>query len=383
MPTPMRELLDFLRPQEGAMVRLLGQLVKLESPSNNKRATDACGRRLAAEWRRRGAKVKLLRQQNRGDHLRVELTFGRGRPAGQVLLLGHFDTVYDTGTLRRMPFRVENGVAHGPGTFDMKAGLVQALFAVDALRALRIPVARRVVGLWTTDEEIGSETSRAHIEAEARRSDAVLVLEPASGPKGHLKTGRKGVGEAEIIVSGRAAHAGLNPQGGVNAIHELALQIERLMKLNDYERGTTVNVDIIEGGTRTNVIPERARAVVDLRACTMEDARALEMQLRALQPILTGASLEVRGGFDRPPMEERCSAELFARAQALGREIGLELEGVFVGGGSDGNFTAALGIPTLDGLGPVGDGAHSATEHVITAAMPERAALLAGLLATL
>jgi glutamate carboxypeptidase len=283
-----------------------------------------------------------------------------------------------------MPFRIRGGRAYGPGTFDMKGGLVIALFAVDALQRSRIAPRRRVVCLWTTDEEIGSESSRSIIEREARRSEAVLVLEPAAGHDGRLKTGRKGVGEVEIVVTGRAAHAGLNPEAGVNAVHEMALQIERIMKFGNSKRGCTVNVDVVEGGTRSNVIAERARAVVDLRVSRIQDAAPLERKFRSLRPILPGAKLEVHGGISRPPMERTAGvARLFRVAQILADEMGVALGESFVGGGSDGNFTAALGVPTLDGLGAVGEGAHSPGECVRIEKLPERAALVAGLLATL
>jgi glutamate carboxypeptidase len=383
MPTPMKELTRWLRPQEQRMTTLLARLVRSESPSDDKAAVDRCGQLLTAEWRRRGAKLEILRQSRRGDHLRVELWLGRGKPSGQILLLGHFDTVYPLGTLARMPFRVRDGKAYGPGTFDMKAGLVQALFAVDALHACGIALSKRIVCLWNSDEEIGSATSRAAIEREARRSDAVLVLEPSTAPDGKLKTGRKGVGTVEIIVTGRAAHAGLDPRGGVNAVHELALQIERIARFNQPRHGITVNVDVVEGGTRVNVIAEQARAQVDVRVARKADARTLNEKFRALRPILPGAKIKILGGVNRPPLERKVTVQLFRLARHLGREIGLQLEESFVGGGSDGNWTAALGIPTLDGLGAVGDGAHATHEHIIIRKMPDRAALLAGLMATI
>jgi glutamate carboxypeptidase len=290
--------------------------------------------------------------------------------------------VYASGTLAKMPFRISGGKAYGPGTFDMKAGLVQALFALDALQQSKAALRKRIVFLWTSDEEIGSGSSRKLIESEARHSDAVFVLEPSFGPRGLLKTSRKGVGEAEIIVHGRASHAGLAPQEGVNAVHELARQITRVQEWNDLRRGVTVNADFVEGGTRTNVIAERARAVLDLRAMRIADMRRLEQRLRSLRPSVPGARLEVRGGFNRAPMERKVSAALFARAKSLAAQMGLRLGECAAGGGSDGNLTAALGIPTLDGLGAVGDGAHSAHEYVIVKTMPGRAALLAALLAS-
>jgi len=269
----------------------------------------------------------------------------------------------------------------------MKSGLLIALFAVDALARLRLRPCKRLVFLWTSDEEIGSKTSRAIIEREARRSNAVLVLEPATGVDGRLKTARKGVGEIELVVTGRAAHAGINPQEGVNAVHELALQIARIAHLgnrfNNPRRGITASATVVEGGTRTNVIAAHARALVDVRVAHAADMRRLEAKFCRLRPILRGARLEVRGGFARPPMERSASAALFRQAHALAEAMGLKLRESSTGGGSDGNFTAALGVPTLDGLGGVGEGAHSPGECVLVRKLPERAALLAALLANL
>lgn len=379
----MLEMFEWLRQREPAMTRLLGRMVRAESPSFDKASVDRFGRIVAAEWKRRGARVTLLQQQERGDHVRVEWRSRGNRNSGQILVLGHLDTVYDAGTIARMPFRVSRGRAWGPGTFDMKGGLVIALHAVDALADTGYFPEKRIVFLWTSDEEIGSGSSRAAIEREAKRSNAVLVLEPASGPDGRVKTGRKGVGEIELLVTGRSAHAGLNPEEGINAIEEIALQIARISRWNQPRRGITVNAGVIEGGTRTNVIPERARVVVDLRATRPGDMRALERKFRRLRPILKGAKLEVRGGFNRPPMEPKMSASLYAQARALAGEMGVKLGESFVGGGSDGNFTAALGVPTLDGLGAVGEGAHSSRENIVIRALPRRAALLAGLLAAI
>ena len=364
------------------MLSTLRLFVTSESPSLEKAPADRCCSVIGAEWRKTGAHVERIAQKQRGDHLRITWQPRGSRPRGQLLVLGHYDTVYTSGTLARMPFRLAGGKAYGPGTFDMKAGIVQALFALDALLHPQTPLSKRIVFLWTSDEEIGSESSRKLIEAEARRSDAVFVLEPSLGPRGLLKTSRKGVGETEIIVQGRASHAGLAPEKGVNAIHELALQIARIKGWNDPRRGVTVNAGIVEGGTRVNVIPDRARAIVDLRASTIADMRKLERRLRALRPVLPGARLTIRGGFNRSPMERKMSAALFARAKSLGAKVSLSLGESAAGGGSDGNLTAALGIPTLDGLGAVGDGAHSPGEYVLTKTMPARAALLAALLAT-
>ena len=380
----MRSLLRELRGREREILHLLGQFVRCESPSHEKAAVDLLGQMVAGEWRRRGAKVHVLRQTKRGNHVRAEMWLGAGKPAGQLLVLGHLDTVFPLGTLAKMPFRISGGRAWGPGTFDMKAGIAMALAAVDAMRAVGIRPRKRLVFLWTSDEEIGSDTSRREIEREARRSDAVLVLEPSLGPDGRLKTARKGVGTAEIIVTVRAAHAGIDPRAGVNAVHELALQIARLAKMSDPRRGITVQATVIAGGTASNVIPDHACAEVDIRYARLADAPKLDRKLHGLRPILRGARVEVRGGVNRPPLERTAAVrELFRRAQSLMREMGLPLQESSTGGGSDGNFTAALGVPTLDGLGAVGDGAHSPREHVVIRALPERAALLAGLLLSL
>jgi glutamate carboxypeptidase len=374
-------LLRMLKPRLPQMLSALRTFVLAESPSLEKSPADRCCTIIAKEWRKDGARVERLAQRHRGDHLRITWQAPESRAVGQLLVLGHYDTVYATGTLAKMPFRVSGGKAYGPGTFDMKAGIVQALFALDALQQIRRPLRKRIVFLWTSDEEIGSDSSRKLIETEARRSDAVFVLEPSLGPRGLLKTARKGVGEAEIIVHGRASHAGLAPEEGVNAVHELARQIARLEQWNDLRRGISVNADVIEGGTRVNVIAERARAVIDLRALHLADMRRIEERLRSLRPLTRGARLEIRGAFNRAPMERKVSAALFARAKSLATQMGLAIGECVAGGGSDGNLTAALGVPTLDGLGAVGDGAHSAHEHAAVKTMPERAALLAALLA--
>ena len=374
--------LQLLKPRQSQMVAMLKRFVNVESPSLEKAAADRCCGVIAKEWRLQGAHVERIRQKHRGDILRISHFLSKSRPASQLLVLGHYDTVYATGTLARMPFRVKAGKAYGPGTFDMKAGIVQALYALEALQEAKTPPRKRLVFLWTSDEEIGSEASRKLLEAEARCSDAVFVLEPSFGPAGLLKTARKGVGQVEIITHGRASHAGLAPEKGINAIYELMRQLERLEKWANYRRGVTVSAGIIEGGTRVNVIPERARAVLDLRALHMSDMRNFEANLHELGPLQEGARLEVKGGFDRPPLERKMSAALFESARRHAMEMKIVLGECTAGGGSDGNFTAALGIPTLDGLGAVGDGAHSSDEHVLINTMPVRAALLATLLAT-
>src|SRR5580700_9488119 len=381
----MQKILRELKAREKDMVRLLGNFVRCESPSHSKPAVDRLGALVAREWRKRGANVRIIRNPSRGNHVLADVWLGEGRaPRRQVMVLGHMDTVYPLGTLAKMPFRISGSRAGGPGTFDMKGGLVLALFAVDALKATGIKPKKRVVFLGTSDEEIGSESSRRAIEREARRSDAVLVLEPSFGAEGRLKTARKGVGGAEIVVTGRSAHAGVDPEKGVNAVHELALQIQRIIKLNDPRRGITVQATVVAGGTVSNVIPASAHAQLDIRFSRMADAAALKRKLRQIRPILKGARVEVRGERFRPPLERTAATRaLFRHAQSLMRDLGLRLGEAATGGGSDGNLTAALGVPTLDGLGAVGDSPHSPREHVVIRALPERAALIAGLLASL
>ena len=265
----------------------------------------------------------------------------------------------------------------------MKGGIVIGMLATRALREVGPPLRRRVVMLWTADEERGSVSSREVIAEQARRSDAVLVLEP-SGPGGALKTSRKGCGEYELVVKGRAAHAGVDPAKGASAVHELARQIVALEALQDLERGISVNVGVIGGGTQPNVVAEQARAIIDVRAPTLEDASRVDEVFRTLRARADGVSIHIRGGFERPPLERSVSvARLYELARAVAADLGRELGEVSTGGGSDGNLTAALGVPTLDGLGAVGEGPHALHEHIEIDAIPWRAALVAGLLTRL
>lgn len=388
--TPAVEILSaiprYLQGRQSEMLSLLRRCVELESPSTDKSTVDRVGKLAAAEWMRRGAKVRLLRRTGRGDLVRATLKPPRVSTSQhkQILVLGHLDTVYPLGTLKRMPFHVASGRAFGPGIYDMKAGVVMALFAVDALRQAGGALSRSVVFLWTTDEEIGSAASREEIERQARHSHAVLVLEPSLGPQGLLKTARKGVGEFELRVQGKSAHAGVNPESGVNAALELALQMVRIAEWNNPRRGLTVQPTVISGGTFPNVIPDSAACRMDMRFTHAGDARMVESRLRHLRPILKGARLEISGGINRPPLEHTIAiGKLFRHAEKIGRIFNLHLKEGSTGGGSDGNFTAALGIPTLDGLGAVGGGAHTRDEFILLRALPERAAVLAGLLATL
>ena len=320
----------------------------------------------------------MLPQADVGDHVRA--TFGDG--PRQLLLLGHFDTVWPVGQIERMPVHETGGRLTGPGVFDMKGGLALAMLAVRALQADG-PLAARVVMLFTSDEERGSRTSRSVVEDEARRSDAVLVLEP-SLPGGAVKTSRKGAGEFTIEIHGVSAHAGIEPEKGASAIDELAHQVLALGALRDVDRGISVNVGQIDGGSRPNVVAEVARAVVDVRVSTAVDRERVESALRSLRPRLDRTTVKVSGGFSRPPLERTDPVvRLYEIARDVAAGLGHELAEGGTGGGSDGNLTAALGVPTLDGLGAVGAGAHALHEHVLVEEMPWRAALLAGLLARL
>jgi glutamate carboxypeptidase len=373
------DLQNFCRAEQAWLIDTVETLVRLESPTTDKAAVDRCGAELASRLVAIGGRVTKLPRAERGDHLLAE--FGCG--ASQILLLGHFDTVWPVGQLERMRLQTQDGKLHGPGIFDMKAGIAIAMLATRALVETGAPLARRIVMLWTTDEEIGSESSRRAIEEEARRSDAVLVLEP-SLPAGALKTSRKGCGGYEVIVKGVSAHAGIEPQKGASAVHEIAHQILRIDALQDLARGITVNVVQVSGGMRSNVIPDEARAVVDVRVPTAAAAAAVSAAFANLQPLDPRTSVTAIGGIDRPPLERtEAVVRLYGQAREVARELGVDLQEGGTGGGSDGNFTAALGVPTLDGLGAVGDGAHAMHEHVDVDALPVRAALLAGLLARL
>ena len=368
-------LLRHLEGRTSEMVSALRQLAEHESPSHNKPAVDRLGEHLARELSARGGKVTRHRTEKFGDHVQADFP---GDPNEPVVLLGHFDTVWDVGTLVKMPVKEEDGRLHGPGVFDMKAGIVQILFALDALRQVRGRLPRPVSVLLVSDEEVGSDSSRPVTEALAKQCAAVLIPEPSGGKDGALKTARKGVGDYKLTVTGVPSHAGLDFEKGQSAILELARQILAVEKFTDLKRGLTVNPGVIHGGTRTNVVAAEASVEVDVRIARAKDAVYVEKKFRALKPFNKKCKLQVTGGINRPPMERTEGvAALFGAAQAIGRELGLQLREIAVGGGSDGNFTAGLGIPTLDGLGGVGDGAHAAHEHVVISELPRRAALLA------
>jgi len=370
----MSQLWDYMVARQGAMTRTLEQWVMLESPSNEQEAVNALGDLVGRAFKRTGAVVERLPQAAFGDHLRI--SWGQGDR--QLLVLGHMDTVWPLGEVQRRPFRLSQGKATGPGAFDMKGGLVVALYTVMALQELGLKPAHRLVFLFNSDEEVGSLTSRPFIEKEAQRSEAVLVLEPSRD--GALVTWRKGVGRFELEVQGVASHAGAAHERGVSAVQELAHQILRLEAMTDYGQGTTVNVGVVEGGSKVNVRPASAWAAIDLRVLTAGEGRRMTEAILALQPVNPEATLIVSGGMNRPPWEASPASEaLFERAQRVGAALGLELSPAGTGGGSDGNFSAALGVPTLDGLGVVGEDAHALTEWVDLASLPRRAALLAEL----
>ncbi len=379
VPSEAANRLRYFTEREDAITETIRQLVEIESPSDHKAAVDQLGALLAGRFEKIGGHAKFHRVQGFGDHLQVDFADGKGTP---VLLLGHIDTVYPMGALATMPCRVADGRLFGPGVLDMKSGIALILHALEGLRAWHNDsVPRPVTVLLVSDEEVGSESSRRITESLARKSAAVLVLEPSYGSKGAVKTARKGVGEYTIKVAGKAAHSGLDFDKGESAIVELAKQITAISKLVDLKRGLTLNVGTVSGGTRSNVIPAEATAVLDVRVAKMKDAAVIDRQLRALKPFNRKCKLEVTGGVNRPPMERGAGiAGLYKKASEIAKQLGWKLEEAAVGGGSDGNFTASLGIPTLDGLGGVGEGAHATHESVILSELPRRAALLAELI---
>ncbi len=377
----MSQLLNYLKAHREAMTEVLGELVLLESPSHEREAVNMVADYLARAFGDQGADVERIPQTAFGDHLRV--TWGDG--PGQILLLGHMDTVWPLGEVEERPFLVaredSTGIfkGTGPGTFDMKGGLVVGLYALTALRELGLTPNHRLVYLCNSDEECGSPTSRRYIEEEARRSDFVLVLEPSR--EDALVTWRKGIGRFEVEIQGLASHAGAAHDRGVSAVEELAYQILRLEEMTDYERGTTVNVGVVQGGSKVNVRPASAWAEIDLRVTTPEEGQRMTKAIRGLRPRNRDAALIISGRMNRPPWEASPEGQkLFERAREVGKRLDMDLWPAGTGGGSDGNFTAALGIPTLDGLGVVGNDAHAVTEWVDVASLPRRAALLAELL---
>ena len=375
--------LAYFKERRDEIVSTIRELVEIESPSDNKTAVDEVAEVVAHKFSRLGGEVRFHRAKDFGSHLQVNFA---GKSAKPVLLLGHYDTVYPLGTLATMPCRAVNNKLSGPGVLDMKSGIALMLHALAGLQEWHLKeqnggLPRPVTVLLVSDEEVGSNSSRAITESLAKKAAAVLVLEPSYGPQGAVKTARKGVGEYLVEVRGKASHAGLDFQKGVNAILELARQIEKISGFTDLKKGLTVNVGIVNGGSRTNVVPAEAAAQVDVRIARMKDAAGIDRKMHSLRPVNRQCKIEVSGGINRPPMERSAGvAALYAQAVAIARELGWKLEEAAVGGGSDGNFTAGLGIPTLDGLGGVGDGAHASHEHILISELPRRAALIAELI---
>jgi len=374
-----RRRLHYFEERRDAIVETIRQLVGIESPSDNKQAVDRVSVAVAEKFAALGGRAQFHRAHDFGNHLQVD--FEGESLQKPVLLLGHYDTVYPLGTLATMPCRVSSGRLWGPGVLDMKSGIALMLHAIEGLIAEHKKLPRPVTVLLVSDEEVGSDSSRAITESLAKQSAAVLVLEPAYGLKGAVKTARKGVGEYQLKITGVAAHSGLDFEKGQSAILELAHQINAISKLVDLKRGLTLNVGLVQGGTRVNVIPAEATATLDVRIARMKDAAAIDKQLRALRPANRRCKLTVTGGVNRPPMERNAGVTaLYHKATEIARQVGWKLGEAAVGGGSDGNFTAGLGIPTLDGLGGVGDGAHATHESIMISELPRRAALVAGLI---
>lgn len=375
----MDQIYSTIKRQEKSMLETLRFLVEMESPSTNKQLNDALGESIANLFLDfTGGEVEKIENQQYGNHYRcVWPNSGKN----QILILAHFDTVWPEGTIKEKPFHIEGGKVTGPGVFDMKGGIVQGLYALKTLKELQEKIDTRIVFLFTSDEEIGSPTSRAMIEEEAKQSEYVLVLEPAITQQGSIKTSRKGVGIFEMEIEGKPAHSGVDPEKGVSAIEELAHQTLYLHGLTNFENGTTVNVGKITGGTTSNVIAEKAVAEIDLRVEASSEFDRIIPKLTNLKPQLDGTSIQVTGGINRPTLERTEEvSNLFYKLQRIAQgKFGFKLTERSTGGASDGNFTAPF-APTLDGLGAVGDGAHANHEYLILEELSVRSALLAHLI---
>ena len=372
-------LLEYMRDRQADIIALVRRLVELESPTGNKAAVDRVGSAVA-DAAEGISKVTRYPQAEYGDHLKIAFDVP-SRGDGQLLGLGHIDTVWEIGTLERMPWRHERARYWGPGVFDMKAGVAYLLFAAFALRDLGVRSRRRFVVQLNSDEEVGSPSSTQYTVGEARRSSAVLVAEPSAGLDGRAKTARKGGGTYQITVRGLAAHAGLDFFAGASAIVELARLVRVVSSWSDKQSGVTVNPGVIQGGTASNVVAERASASIDVRFTSAKQAEAIEERFRALVPSDPRCEIQVSGGARKMPLERTPDVvRLFRSAQAISGRMGVSLGEASVGGGSDGNTTAAMGVPTLDGMGAVGEGAHSLGESILESRVADRAALIAGLL---
>ncbi|MFN2202926.1 MAG: M20 family metallopeptidase [Caldilineaceae bacterium] len=375
-----KQIRSYFTDCQEAMIGRIHDLVVLETPTSDKQRLDAFADGLAGVFTKLGAAVDIVPVAERGNHVLARYPAPNAtsnvKPA---LVLCHLDTVWPVGSLETHPFRIEGNKAYGPGILDMQTSLVLVEFALRAVRDLQLNLPRPVTVLLNSDEEVGSQTSEALIEEEALHSAYVLVMEPPIRG-GLLKTRRKGVGRFSLRVTGHPAHSGAAPQEGESAIEELAHQIIKLHGLNDLDAGTTVNVGMIEGGSAVNVVAASAYAQIDSRAWTKEEADKLEAAIYGLKPVNSKTELHIDGGWNRPPLERSATGAIFERAKQIGAQIGMDLQEGGTGGGSDGNFTGALGVPTLDGLGMPGDGAHADHEHILVDQIPVRAALLTSLL---
>ncbi len=379
----MDSILAWMQAHQQDLIAFLQEMVEIETPSRDAAAITQFADYL--EQRLNGwVKVKRFKTSGFGPNLLLEFDLPGARKKGQILGLAHSDTVHPMGTLKRFPFALKNGRIYGPGALDIKGGIALFVYAALALKEMNIPVARKVVLQINCDEEIGSDHSRALTEKLAKQSACVLVVEPGTGLGGKLKTARKGTGDYTVSVKGIASHAGVDFTAGASAIVELARQIEVIAGFTDLAKGLTVNPGVIRGGTRTNVVAEEASVDVDIRVARLKDFASLDRKFRKLKPFDKRCAITVEGGLNRPPMERtKAIAEHFAIAKRLARELDVNLEESSTGGGSDGNFTAALGVPTLDGLGCVGEGAHTLNENLLVERLPDRAALIAKLVAAL
>jgi len=373
------DILQHLQGQREEMIRLVESMVRVESPSDEPGTQHEIREVIAAEFEQLGFRVHRIPGRNSGGMLYASYP-ERARGAKAQLMLGHYDTVWPLGTLDNMPFEVDGDIIRGPGVYDMKGGIVQVLLALQTLRYFDIKPKVSPAIFLNSDEEIGSRESGRYISALAVHMDRVFVLEPSLGLDGRLKTARKGIGRFTVTVQGEAAHAGLDPGAGASAILELSHVIQSLFALNDFDKGITVNVGTIDGGLRPNVVAPKSQAVVDVRVSTQAEAEAITASILSIEPAIPGTSLNIDGYFGRQPMERTpANRQIWQLAHRLGAELGLELEQGLAGGGSDGN-TTSLYTATLDGLGPVGDGAHARHEHLLISKTLERAALLSMLL---
>ncbi|MFJ7737749.1 M20 family metallopeptidase [Lysinibacillus sp. NPDC097287] len=374
----MDQVKKYMLENQNLILRDIQYLVESDSPSNNKELADICNQRIQSLFQRYfGYKAEEIEQENYGNHLRFE--YGEGEET--ILVLSHFDTVWNEGDLT---FKIEGDKVFGPGILDMKGGLVQAIWALKALHDLQIPLSKKVIFLCTSDEEIGSPSSKEIIEKEAMNSEFALVTEPPVAESGALKTGRKGTSKYFVDIEGKAAHAGNHHEDGISAIKEAAQQIVYLESQTDYDLGTTINVGSVKGGGKLNVVSDTSTFGVDVRAKSREEQQRIDKIIRELKPHTEGITLKVRGGINRPPMNRNNkTSALFTIAKKGAKDLGMDLKEAYVGGGSDGNFTANLGVPTLDGLGAVGKGIHARHEHIVASEIPNRTALLCNLISSL